>query len=234
MDIKSRNTSVRRLALAGAVAACLAGVTAHAADNPTKEGYVLSSNGSVVLSGSGECVHTSSWKPSMAIPGCDGYVEKAEPAAAGPAPEPEPIQMAAVTPPKQPTLENVTLNVETLFAFDEATLRPEAREKLDQIADRLGSYPVVTDVQISGYTDRIGAEEYNKSLSERRAQAVADYLSERASAAGGASNMQVRGEGEANPVVTCENTGSAEKLIECLQPNRRVEVNISAREYQNQ
>lgn len=233
MDIKiSRNMSARKLALAGAVVACLAGVSANAADNPTKEGYVLSSNGSVVQSNFGECVHTTSWKPSMAIPGCDGYVEKAEPAAAGPAPEPEPIQMAAVTPPKQPTLENVTLNVETLFAFDEATLRPEAREKLDQIAERLGNYPVVTDVQVLGYADRIGTEQYNKDLSQRRAQAVADYLSSRAKAGGG--NMQVRGEGESNPVVTCENTGSRDKLIQCLQPNRRVEVNISAREYQSQ
>lgn len=233
MDTKTdRNTSVRRLALAGAVAACMAGFGAQAADNPSKEGYVLSSNGSVVQSNFGECVHTSSWKPAMAIPGCDGYVEKAEPAAAGP--EPEPIQMAAATPPKQPTLENVTLNVETLFAFDEATLRPEAREKLDQIADRLGNYPVVTDVNVVGYTDRIGTEQYNKDLSQRRAQAVADYLNQRARAAGGSSNMQVRGEGENNPVVTCENTGSRDKLIQCLQPNRRVEVNISAREYQSQ
>lgn len=233
MDIKkARKTTFRQLALVGAVAAGLAGATAHAADNPSKQGYVTSANGSVVLSNFGECVHTSSWKPSMAIPGCDGYVEKAEPAAAGP--EPEPIQMAAVTPPKQPTLENVTLNVETLFAFDEATLRPEAREKLDQIANRLGNYPVVTDVQVVGYADRIGSEQYNQSLSQRRAQAVADYLNERARAAGGNSNMQVRGEGENNPVVTCENTGSREKLIQCLQPNRRVEVNISAREYQSQ
>ncbi len=228
MDTKTiRNISVRKLALAGAVAACMAGVSAQAADNPTKQGYVLSSNGSVVQSNFGECVHTNSWKPNMAIPGCDGYVEKVEPAAAGP----EPIQMAAVTPPQQPTLENVTLNVETLFEFDKATLRPEAREKLDQIADRLGNYPVVTDVQVLGYTDRIGTDKYNEDLSRRRAKAVADYLSSRAQA--GQSNMQVEGKGESNPVVTCENQGSRDKLIQCLQPNRRVEVNISAREYQS-
>ena len=228
MDTKIiRSISVRKLALAGAVAACMAGVSAQAADNPTKQGYVLSSNGSVVQSNFGECVHTSSWQPSMAIPGCDGYVEKAEPAAAAP----EPIQMAAATPPKQPTLESVTLNVETLFEFDKATLRPEAREKLDQIAERLGNYPVVTDVQVLGYTDRIGTEKYNQDLSQRRAKAVADYLSSRAQA--GQSNMQVEGKGESNPVVTCENQGSRDKLIQCLQPNRRVEVNISAREYQS-
>lgn len=217
---------VRQLILVSSIAAGLLGVTTHAADNPTKKGYVLSSNGSVVLSNFGECVHTSDWKPDMAIPGCDGYVEKVEPTAAAP------IQMAAATPPKQPTLENVTLNVETLFEFDQATLRPEARERLDQIAQRLSEYPVVTDVEIVGYTDRIGTEQYNATLSERRAKAVADYLSSRAAASQG--NMQVRGMGEANPVVTCENTGSNEKLIECLQPNRRVEVNISAREFQTQ
>lgn len=233
MNIKTeRNISVRRLALASAVALGLAGASAVAADNPSKQGYVLSSSGAVVQSAFGECVHTIDWKPSMAIPGCDGYVEKAEPAAA--APEPEPIQVAAVTPPKEPTLETVTLNVETLFAFDEATLRPEAREKLDQIADRLGSYPVVTDVNVVGYADRIGTEQYNKDLSQRRAQAVAEYINQRASAGGARSSMQVEGRGESNPVVTCESTGSRDKLIECLQPNRRVEVNISAREYQNQ
>jgi OOP family OmpA-OmpF porin len=185
-------------------------------------GYLVDTGGgSVVYTSRGECVHTSAWKPSLAVPGCDNYVEKMEPAAAAP------VQVAAA-PPKR--LEMVTLDARTLFGFDKAELRPEAKQVLDDMAQRLNGYPDVTQVVISGYTDLIGTEAYNKELSRRRAQAVADYLSARTDVS--RTGIEVRAMGEADPLVECHNTGSFKAQVECLQPNRRVTVDVRAKRYE--
>jgi len=208
--------------LCSALMFTLLSCAASAADTgPT--GYLADRAGTVVTAAaSGVCVHTSSWKPSLAVPGCDGFVEKLEPASAGS------TVVAVVAEPKR--LEQVTLDVRTLFAFDKAVLRPEAKQTLDEMAQRLNSYPDVTQVVISGYTDRIGTEAYNKELSRRRAQAVADYLVPRTEV--GRTGIEIRAMGEADPVVECEHSGSFSKLVECLQPNRRVTIDVSAKRYE--
>lgn len=78
-----------------------------------------------------------------------------------------------------------------------------------------------------GYTDRIGSEDYNKQLSVRRANAVKGYL---VSKGVDASNIFVDGKGEANPITgtRCVGKGMQTKsLIACLQPDRRVEIEIA-------
>jgi OOP family OmpA-OmpF porin len=142
-----------------------------------------------------------------------GGASEAPPQAAPP-PPPEPVVMA---PP--PHLEKYTLAATELFAFNKAELRlPET--KLDEIADALNANPGINNVVITGYTDRIGSEQYNQALSERRAQAVKDYLVGKGV---DASRLQAVGKGEANPVVVCTDKVRAD-LIKCLEPNRRVEV----------
>ena len=216
-----RNSAARktltRLAGVGLVAGCAAAYG--------YEGYVADSSGSIVSNSAGECVHDSSWSSGEAgIPGCDGYLARLE----APAAAPEPIQMAKVEPEPEPVvrLETVTLDSRALFGFDEATLRPEAQEELDQLAERIGSYPHVVQVEVAGHTDRIGPADYNEELSRRRAEAVADYLRSRTQVS--QADIKIRAAGESEPVVQCENTGSAQALIECLQPNRRVVVDVSA------
>jgi OOP family OmpA-OmpF porin len=61
------------------------------------------------------------------------------------------------------------------FDFDESTLRPEARAKLDGVAQYMKDYPEVM-VEIQGNTDSIGTEAYNMKLGQERAQAAANYL----------------------------------------------------------
>ena len=83
-------------------------------------------------------------------------------------------------------------------------------------------YDVIVAV---GHTDRLGNEDYNKKLSVKRAEAVKSYL---VSAKGvDPSNVFVDGKGETDPVTgtTCRGKGS--KLIACLQPDRRVEIEIA-------
>jgi OOP family OmpA-OmpF porin len=152
------------------------------------------------------------------------YVLSLPPPPPLPQPEPAPAVQPAEPPPPPPApppprFVKVTLSATELFPFDSAQLGPSQPE-LDQIAAALKADASITDVTITGYADRIGSERYNKALSERRAQAVRDYLVEQGVAS---ERLSAIGKGEDNPVVTCEKMPLAE-LKECLRPNRRVEV----------
>jgi len=144
-----------------------------------------------------------------------------------PAPAPAPAPAVAEPPPPPPPppappparFEKVTLSSTELFEFDSAKLKGE-QPKLDEIANALSTDTAINNVTISGYTDRLGSTQYNQKLSERRANAVKDYLVGKGIDAG---RLQAVGKGEANPVVQCNQKKRA-ALIECLAPNRRVEV----------
>ncbi len=147
------------------------------------------------------------------------------PPPAPPAPPPEPVTQAPepapepAPPPPPPRFEKVTLSATGLFDFNSATLTmPQPR--LDEIAAALAADPSITDVDITGYADRLGSATYNLRLSERRAQAVREYLIGKGTDAG---RLKAYGRGEENPVVTCNDRRRAD-LIKCLEPNRRVEV----------
>lgn len=143
------------------------------------------------------------------------------------APEPAPAPAPAPTPPPQPAEPvRITLEESTLFDFDRAELRPQGRTALDELVRDLDdvTYEVII---VTGHTDRIGAREYNLDLSSRRANTVRDYL---VSAGIPASVITARGVNSDQPVTTpqqCEGQRGA-ALIACLQPDRRVEVEIRA------
>jgi outer membrane protein OmpA-like peptidoglycan-associated protein len=101
------------------------------------------------------------------------------------------------------------------FEFDKADLRPEDRELLSRIAGILLTSPDYS-VSVNGHTDDIGTEEYNRKLSERRAQAVRDYL---VKAGLPADILSVTGHGKARPLVP----GTSDKA---RAKNRRVELGI--------
>ena len=64
---------------------------------------------------------------------------------------------------------------DVLFDFNKYTLKPEAREKLAKVSGILLAYPNLK-LQVEGYTDSIGSDEYNQKLSEQRADSVRDFL----------------------------------------------------------
>jgi outer membrane protein OmpA-like peptidoglycan-associated protein len=113
----------------------------------------------------------------------------------------------------------VTFEGGILFGFDKADLTPTAKQNIRELAETLRKYPD-TNVLIEGHTDDKGADDYNQSLSERRAQSVAQY----AIAQGvSASRINTKGYGEAQPVASNDSeSGRAQ--------NRRVEVAIFANE----
>jgi len=137
---------------------------------------------------------------------------------APPAPPPSPAP--AATP-----MIALTLSSDAMFGFDSATLTPEGKANLDQLLSRVQEASHIQDIMITGYTDRIGSQSYNLALSQRRAQAVRDYLAARGVSA---QAMQVNGRGDADPVVQCDDKQRS-RLIACLAPNRRVELKGTAR-----
>ena len=136
--------------------------------------------------------------------------------APAPAPYVAPPPPAAPPPPR---FERYTLSATELFAFDSFVLRMP-QPKLDEMASALAANRDVSNVTITGYTDRLGSNKYNQSLSERRAMSVKSYL---VSKGLDSSRLNAVGKGEADPVVVCKETKRA-ALIECLEPNRRVVI----------
>lgn len=101
------------------------------------------------------------------------------------------------------------------FDFDKSTLKPEARVILDEAAELLAKHERVV-VEVAGHTDSVGTDQYNQGLSERRANAVRDYLINKGIRA---SRLSAVGYGEARPVASNDtDAGRAE--------NRRVELVI--------
>jgi len=99
------------------------------------------------------------------------------------------------------------------FDFDKATLRPEAIVILNNAAGLLTTQERVV-VEVAGHTDSVGSDAYNQGLSERRANAVRDYLVSKGIKA---SRLTARGYGESQPVATNDTD-------EGRQANRRVEL----------
>lgn len=144
------------------------------------------------------------------------------PYVAPPAPPPPPV---VVRPPPPPPTK-VAFSADALFDFDKATLKPTGKQALDAFAADLRNtdYDVI---QVTGHTDRIGSDAYNMRLSTQRAETVRDYLVD--SAGIPASKMVGRGMGESDPVTKpgeCSEARTRENIA-CLQPDRRVEVEVT-------
>ncbi len=105
---------------------------------------------------------------------------------------------------------------DVLFDTGKYSLKPGAREKLAKVAGILLSYPGL-NIEVGGYTDNVGGDAMNQTLSENRAGSVRDYLVQQ----GVASNsVSARGFGNTLPVASNDNSAGR-------QQNRRVELLVS-------
>ncbi|MBS0545090.1 MAG: OmpA family protein [Proteobacteria bacterium] len=190
--------------------------------------YVIDARNVVARSGTGLCWRTGYWSPAAAATAmagqfpagceCDGDIVPKDKCVA---------PVAAATPaaaaPK-PTADKIKLSADTLFDFDKAVLKPEGKAKLDDLAAK--SKDIKLEVILAvGHTDRLGSDAYNQKLSERRAAAVKTYL---VSKGVEANRVYTEGKGEKQPVTgtKCNTVKNRKALIECLQPDRRVEVEV--------
>lgn len=238
----------------GLAAAALIGVwgTASAQTDitlvdPKESPYVIDPRGVIVRDPFGLCWRTGFWSVDRAskaaikdakypnwtaICECEDKSLWVKPVCEPPPPPPPPPAPTPPPPPPPaapaPTSEKVTFAADALFDFDKAVLRPDGRAKLDELVSKLAGVSLEVIIGV-GYTDRIGSEAYNLDLSKRRAQAVKDYLVSKGIEP---NRVYTEGKGKANPVKQCPDPSAKgevrnqKQLIDCLQPNRRVEVEV--------
>lgn len=196
-------------------------------------GYVTQGPNNAVVNASGQCWRTSDWTPDKAVSPCDPVPRAAEtvPPVAVVTPPPAPVApapIAAAPLAPAPVIEKVDLATDVLFEFNSATLLPGGMKKLDEVANSAQG-AAVDRVVVVGHADRIGSEEYNKELSQRRAQSVKDYIAQKGT---DAQRIDAEGRGESEPVTgnECTKLGaprkSNAKLVACLQPDRRVAIEL--------
>lgn len=127
--------------------------------------------------------------------------------------------------PQPILIQEVELSADALFQFDSATLAGLiGRNTLDQLAHDIQQHNIDIDIiRVIGHTDRLGNEEYNQELSEQRATTVANYLRNK----GIHGNIETQGMGPKVPVTTeCLGRRATPELIQCLQPDRRVSIEL--------
>jgi outer membrane protein OmpA-like peptidoglycan-associated protein len=105
---------------------------------------------------------------------------------------------------------------DVLFDTGKYSLKPGAREKLAKVAGILIAYPGL-DIEVGGYTDNVGSDEMNQTLSENRAGSVRDYLVQQGVLT---NSVSARGFGNTLPVASNDNSSGR-------QQNRRVELLVS-------
>ena len=187
---------------------------------PLDRVYVIDQRGEVVTSGTGLCWRTGYWTPAAAANDpagckCDKDLlprEVCEP------------PVAKAMPAAKPAGDKITVAADALFDFDKATLRPAGKAKLDEVVAKSKAIKLEVIIAV-GHTDRFGSDAYNQKLSERRAAAVKTYL---VSKGIDANRVYTEGKGKKNPVTKADQCPGpkSKKVIECLQPDRRVDIEL--------
>ncbi len=150
------------------------------------------------------------------------YVAPAAAPAPPPAIVPAPVEPVAVAPAPR----RVSFSADSLFSFDAFAIRPEGKAALDTFARQLADTRFDV-IKVEGHTDRLGSQAYNQRLSSRRAESVKAYLV----TSGGLDPARIStvGKSNAEPITRpgdCKGSKRSDKLIACLQPDRRVEVEV--------
>ena len=161
-------------------------------------------------------------------------VSRAAPAAVVTAPAAAPAQVTVAAKASEPaavvqtvTRESFVLLGDTLFKFNKSgigDMLPGGIEHLTRIVQRLKTYQSLSMLKIAGHTDRFGSDGHNNELSARRASSVRAYLESQGVRA---AQVDVSGMGKSQPVSNCPTTPSRAVQIQCLQPDRRVSIDVS-------
>lgn len=151
----------------------------------------------------------------------------APPVVAPPAPPPVVYAPPPPPPPARPAPRRVSLSADSLFTFDNSAIKPEGKQALDKLGGELRNVQFEV-IKVTGHTDRIGSPAYNLKLSTRRAEAVSQYLVQTVGIP--ANKVSATGVNGSNPVTTatdCPGKKATKALIACLQPDRRVEIEVT-------
>jgi OOP family OmpA-OmpF porin len=187
-----------KLVLAGVVTVAAGATSAQSVDN------WVNSTGTPWRNGDGTlCWRDASWTPATAAKGCDGFLA---PKAAAKKPA---AKKSKVTQTK------ITLQADTLYDFDKATLKPEGKATLDKVAADLRKIKLEVVIAV-GNTDSVGTDAYNMALGQRRAQSVKAYLISKGVDGG---RIYTESKGKSNPVAT-------NATAEGRAKNRRTDIEV--------
>ncbi len=206
------------------------GAVAAQAQTAVDRVYLIDARNEVARNNYGECWRTGYWTPAAAAADpagctCDRDIIPKEVCTKVAAVSDKPLPPGEK--PALPVPEGIkkkTISADALFDFDKAVLRPEGKQKLDELAAEAKNLDLEVIIAV-GHTDRIGSVPYNQKLSERRAAAVKTYLVGKGI---DANRVYTEGKGKSQPVTgdTCKGNKKTKALIECLQPDRRVEIEM--------
>ena len=143
------------------------------------------------------CWRDNNWTPATAAKGCAGAL------------------VAAAAAPAGVSQSKITLQADTLYDFDKATLKPEGMATLDKIAKDLSKIKLEVIIAV-GNTDSIGTDAYNMALGQRRAQSVKAYL---VSKGVDGSRIYTESKGKSNPV-------ASNATAEGRAKNRRTDIEV--------
>lgn len=216
--------TITKIIFAAFAATALTPLASIAAGLESKnQGYLVDSpESAIVRSGTGLCWHTGEWIPGRVADACDP-TSKAP--AVAEAPAPKPVLIAAPAPATKPVSQKFRFSDDALFGFDQSVLKPEGQVMLDGLVRQVDG-ATYDNITVTGHTDRFGSEQYNQKLSERRAQAVKDYLVSKNIQV---SRIDAEGKGETQPMTKagdCQGPKNT-KSVACLQPDRRVDVEMT-------
>lgn len=221
-----KKTMIKHLALALFVGISAASAVAQTVTdikaNPNKSAYLQDGRGVIARSPFGLCWRTGTWTPADAVAGCDGELTPPVAKATAPAVAPaQPAPAPAVAPAPKRCDFSVTLANDQTFAFNKAVLTSAAKKRIDdEVFAKLGNCAKVDIVLVTGHTDRLGSQQYNQKLSDKRANAVAAYVKSK----GVKAEIDTLGAGKTQSIKACDDKLPRAQLIECLAPNRRVVI----------
>jgi len=178
--------------LAGVITVAATAASASNVDNWTNGSGTAWKNGDGTL-----CWRDASWTPATAAKGCDGALTASASAASG------------------VSQSKITLQADTLYDFDKATLKPEGQATLDKIARDLSKIKLEVIIAV-GNTDSVGSDAYNMALGQRRAQSVKAYL---VSKGVDGSRIYTESKGKSNPV-------ASNATAEGRAKNRRTDIEV--------
>jgi len=182
-----------KLVLAGVISVAATATSAQNVDNWVNATGISWKNGDGTL-----CWRDASWTPATAAKGCDGFL----------APK-------AAAPKSSVTQSKITLQADTLYDFDKATLKAEGMATLDKIARDLSKIKLEVVIAV-GNTDSVGTDAYNMALGQRRAQSVKAYL---VSKGVDGSRVYTESKGKSNPV-------ASNATAEGRAKNRRTDIEV--------
>ena len=181
-----------KLVLAGVVTVAAGATSAQNVDNWVNATGTPWKNGDGTL-----CWRDANWTPATAAQGCDGFLDAKKAAQ-----------------PKV-TQTKITLQADTLYDFDKATLKPEGKATLDKVAADLAKIKLEVIIAV-GNTDSVGTDAYNMALGQRRAQSVKAYL---VSKGVDGSRIYTESKGKSNPV-------ASNATAEGRAKNRRTDIEV--------